>query len=268
MELNNLLSAGPAALWEVAPGVLGLRTLFVNVAFVSLPASSDWILVDTGLGKFGRTILDLARERFDKPPVSIVLTHGHFDHVGTVKELVEEWNVPVYAHPLELPYLTGQTDYPEADPSVRGGLMAAAAPLYPHRAIDLGSAVRPLPEDGSIPGAEEWKWVHSPGHSPGHISLFRARDKVLLAGDAFLTVKQESALAVVTQHQKIHGPPAYFTTDWEEAEQSVRNLALLDPRIVLTGHGLPMEGPEMSAQLADLCRFFKEKAIPQQGKFV
>jgi glyoxylase-like metal-dependent hydrolase (beta-lactamase superfamily II) len=43
-----------------------------------------------------------------------VLTHGHFDHVGSVIELADYWNVPVYAHKLELPYLVGQMDYPPA----------------------------------------------------------------------------------------------------------------------------------------------------------
>lgn len=268
MELNGILTAGLTDTWEVAREVIGLRTLFVNVACIGR-SSSEWILVDAGLGNFAGSIMQTAWDRFGKAPQAIILTHGHFDHVGSLKELLEEWkDVPVYAHPLELPYLTGQKDYPPADPSVGGGLMATASPLFPHQGINLGGAVHPLPEDGSVPGAQGWKWVHSPGHSPGHISLFRAEDKVLISGDAFITVKQESAFAVVTQHREVHGPPAYFTTDWEEAEQSVRNLALLDPKTVLTGHGLPMAGAELSTQLAHLCKTFKERAVPTQGKFV
>lgn len=267
MNDSSIFSSGLTDIWEVAPDVVGLRTLFANVAYIGL-SSSEWLLIDTGLSMFAGSIINTAKKRFGKPPLAIILTHGHFDHVGTVQELLEEWKVPVYAHPLELPYLTGQQDYPAADPSVGGGLMAVAAPLYPHRSIDLGSAVSPLPEDGNVPGAKGWKWSHTPGHSPGHISLFREADKVLIAGDAFITVKQESALAVVTQRMEIHGPPTYFTTDWETAEQSVRTLALLDPHIVLTGHGLPMKGHELSKQLANLCKHFKEVAVPEQGKYV
>lgn len=120
--------------------------------------------------------------------------------------------------------------------------MSMVSSLFSHHGIDLGSAIHPLPEDRTVPGAKGWKWIHTPGHSPGHISLFRPEDKVLIAGDTFLTVKQESVFAVATQHQVVHGPPSYFTTDWEDAEKSVRTLALLDPHIVLSGHGVPMEG--------------------------
>ncbi|ULO05750.1 MBL fold metallo-hydrolase [Paenibacillus sp. 19GGS1-52] len=267
MKHRSMIASGFTDMWEVAPQVIGLRTLFVNLAYVGLP-SKEWILVDTGLGQFADSILHTAQERFGKPPLSIVLTHGHFDHVGTLKKLIAEWDVPVYAHPLELPYLTGKEDYPPADPSVGGGLMATVSPLYPHRGIDFGPAVIPLPADGSIPGMEGWSYIHTPGHSPGHISLFRAADKVMIAGDAFITVKQESVFAVLTQQQAVHGPPAYFTTDWDEAEQSVRQLALLDPKVVLTGHGAPMSGAELSKQLAHLCKNFKEVAVPTQGKYV
>lgn len=267
MKFNGIISEGYTDTWDVAPGVIGLRSMFVNIAVIVQP-SSDWIIVDTGLGSYADNFIKFAKERFENPPTAIILTHGHFDHIGGIKDLIDEWNVPVYAHPIELPFLTGKEDYPPADPAVGGGLMSMISPLFSHRGIDLGSAVHPLPEDRTVPGAKGWKWIHTPGHSPGHISLFRPEDKVLIAGDAFLTVKQESVFAVATQHHVVHGPPAYFTTDWEAAEKSVRTLALLDPHTVLAGHGLPMEGEELSTQLAHLCKNFKEIALPEQGKFV
>src|SRR5918992_1240748 len=91
-----------------------------------------------------------------------------------------------------------------------------------------------------------------PGHTPGHVSLFREVDRTLIVGDAFVTTKQESATAVLTQRPELHGRPAYYTPDWESARRSVQRLAALEPWRVATGHGPPMEGPEMLADLQKL----------------
>jgi glyoxylase-like metal-dependent hydrolase (beta-lactamase superfamily II) len=95
--------------------------------------------------------------------------------------------------------------------------MALISPLYPHHSIALGDHVQALPADGCVPNLPQWRWIHTPGHTPGHISLFCDQDGALIAGDAFTTVKQESTLAVLTQEKEIHGPSKYFTTDWEAA---------------------------------------------------
>ena len=254
---------------EVAPDVLCLRVLIANLCMVGAPGG-DWVLVDAGLALGAGTITAAAGERFGpgRAPQAIILTHGHFDHVGALAPLLEHWDVPVYAHPLELPYLTGQADYPPPDPTVGGGLMALLSPVYPRSGINLGDRVHALPDDGSVPGMPGWRWLHTPGHTPGHISLFREQDRVLIAGDAFTTVQQESALAVLMQEQEIHGPPAYFTTDWAAARESVRRLAALRPARVATGHGTPMEGAELARQLEDLAEQFDELAVPDQGRYV
>jgi glyoxylase-like metal-dependent hydrolase (beta-lactamase superfamily II) len=62
-----------------------------------------------------------------------------------------------------------------------------------------------------VPGAPGWRWIPTPGHSPGHISLLRDSDRTIVAGDAFTTTKQESLVAALTQRAEIHGPPMYFT---------------------------------------------------------
>src|SRR5690349_6211290 len=62
-------------------------------------------------------------------PSAIVLTHGHFDHTGALEDLTREWDVPVYAHQFEMPYVTGRSNYPAPDPTVGGGLMALMAKM-------------------------------------------------------------------------------------------------------------------------------------------
>ena len=253
---------------EAAPDLTRLRFLFVNLYMWGTPQS--WVLIDAGLQGCMGTVVETAEKRFGKgvPPRAIVLTHGHFDHVGAVPELFERWDVPVYAHPLELPHLTGRADYPPPDPTVGEGAMALMSFAYPNRAIDLGPRVKALPEDGSVPHMPGWRWIHTPGHTAGHVSLFRDADRCVVAGDAFVTVKQESLYAVVTQKQEIHGPPAYFTPDWTAARRSVETLAALKPGIAATGHGLPMSGEELARGLDRLARDFDDLAVPDHGRYV
>ncbi|MFF2090065.1 MBL fold metallo-hydrolase [Paenibacillus sp. NPDC058174] len=241
-----------------------LRAAISNVIFIGAPGSEDWVLVDTGISTFGDNIRSFAAKRFSSSkPKAILLTHGHFDHVGSLVDLLKHWDVPVYAHPLEVPFLNGTADYPPGNPSVGGGLMAALSPLYPHKGIDVRLWLQPLPDNGVIPGLPEWQWLHTPGHTEGHVSLFRKRDGIIIAGDAFITVKQESALAVLTQEKEIHGPPAYFTFNWQQSWASVRKLAELNPLTAITGHGHPMFGGDLQAGLQRLAEEFDRMAIPR-----
>ena len=175
-----------------------LRIAFVNVFFVGAPGS-QWALVDAGLSLGAAQILEVAAERYGREsrPSAIILTHGHFDHVGAFEPLLAVWDVPVYAHTLELPYLTGHADYPPPDPTVGRGLMARLSPLFPEKGIDLGDRIHPLPDDGQVPVLRDWRWVHTPGHSPGHVSLFRSSDCTLIAGDAITTTRAESVFFAV-----------------------------------------------------------------------
>ncbi|MBM7552165.1 MBL fold metallo-hydrolase [Thalassobacillus pellis] len=255
----------------ITPDIHCLPIQVVNLCFVGSPVRPDeWVLVDAGMPKSAEQIIATASELYGegKKPQAIILTHGHFDHVGAVEELVDYWNVPVYAHELELPFLTGQMDYPEPDTSVEGGLVAKMSRMFPNEGIDLGSNVYKLPDDGSVPHMPEWQWVHTPGHTQGHVSLFREKDRTMIAGDAFITVKQEYLFKVLTQEMEISGPPRYLTTDWDAAWDSVRKLEALKPNIAVTGHGHPMAGEELRENLSRLVQDFEKIAIPDHGKFV
>lgn len=252
---------------SVARDVVGLRVLFSNVFAVT--SETGWTLVDAGLnGSAGRIRRWAETHVGDAPPQAIILTHGHFDHVGALDRLLESWRVPVYAHRDELPYVTGERSYPPPDPSVGGGLMARLAVLYPRGPFDFGTSVRELPPDGSVPGLPGWRWIHTPGHTAGHVSYFREADRTLLAGDAFCTTKQESFLAVATQRPELHGPPSYFTTDWDAARDSVRRLAALQPAVLAPGHGQPMAGADATRALILLADRFDVVARPESGRYV
>lgn len=254
---------------DIAPGVKGVRLLFVNVFAVTSDSGSGWTLIDAGIPLSAGKIKHWAENRFGKgtKPEAIILTHGHFDHVGAVKHLLDHWDVPVYAHQEEFPYLTGHQKYPAPDPSVGGGLMAVMSPFFPRTSADLSGHVHALPKDGSVPTLREWRYLHTPGHAPGHISLFRDKDHTLIAGDAVSTTRPESFSATAKQTPELHGPPAYYTPDWDTARASVRALAALAPRTIAAGHGAPMCGDEIPSQIARLAREFDHYALPHTGKY-
>lgn len=263
--------AYPGSPRYVAHEVSYLLDRIVNVCFIGAPGAPDraWTLVDAGLPGSADKIRRAAAELFgpDSRPAAIVLTHGHRDHSGAIRTLARDWDVPVYAHELELPYLTGRSAYPPPDPLVGGGAMSVMSVLFPRGPIDLGARARVLPDDGSIPGARGWRWIPTPGHSPGHVSLVRDSDRTLIAGDAFVTTKPESLVAALTQRPELHGPPMYYTANWDAARTSLRHLADYAPAVAITGHGPPMRGEQLQSELRTLSSYFDERARPAQGRY-
>lgn len=247
-----------------AAGIERLPILFVNVYMVG-EREGPWVLVDTGIPGFAGRIRRAAETRYGgRPPEAIILTHGHFDHASSARELADHWDVKVYAHRLEIPYLDGRSDYPPHDPTV-GGALGLMSRTFPYRGIDLGSRLRLLPINGDVPGLPGWRWLPTPGHTNGHVSLFRDADGVLLAGDALATLDQDSPVAMVTQRRELSVPPAPFTTDWRAAHASVWRLAGLRPSAIGAGHGLPVAGPHVAF---DLRRFAEEFTPPRRGRYV
>lgn len=258
--------------YKVAPGVWGMKIVFVNIYIIAAEeeGSNKWVLVDAGLKGSGDKIKRMAEDIFGvgAKPSAIILTHGHFDHVGALEELLSEWNAPVYAHYLELPYLKGVSSYPPPDPMVGGGLMSLMSWAFPKKPKDFGDKIHRLAVSGEVPGLPDWEYIHTPGHSPGQVSLFRERDRILIAADTFVTTKQESAFSVMTQKHVLSGPPKYFTIDWIAAKESVQKLLALKPQAAATGHGYPMYGEELISSLSNLVQNFEKEAVPTYGRYV
>src|SRR5690606_2247613 len=119
-ELHNHLSYGedykfiPATSLEsgmgqeLIPDLYSYTVQIVNIALVGKPNESKFVLIDAGMPHSADKIISAIEERFgeNRRPEAIILTHGHFDHVGALIELIKKWNIPVYAHSLEPPFLT------------------------------------------------------------------------------------------------------------------------------------------------------------------
>jgi glyoxylase-like metal-dependent hydrolase (beta-lactamase superfamily II) len=249
--------------FDFAPDVVRVAMGIANTYLVG--HATRWVLVDTGPPGLSALIRRAARKRFGAGarPAAIILTHGHVDHAGNVDVLAREWNAPVYAHALELQYLAGRSEYPPHDPTV-GGAMALLSRLFP-RGGQRAVTTPVLPLSNTIPALPEWEWVHTPGHTPGHLSLWRPADRLLLAGDAIATMNTDSWVEQARRTPELSKPPAALTPDWEAARQSVEALAALAPMAIGAGHGKPVAGRMVADAVGALAMTF---APPAHGRYV
>lgn len=247
----------------IAAQVVRVPTGIANCYIVG--TRERWILIDAGTQGNAKNIRETVDEHIgpDAAPAAIVLTHGHFDHAGSARELAEEWDVEIYVHRLEVPFLNGTNKYPPPDPTV-GGFMSQVVRFLPKKKMNVGPNLREL-SLGRLPWLAEWETIETPGHSPGHVSFFRSEDSTLIAGDALCTVDQNSMTDMLSQRQKVSIPPPYSTCDWKSAERSVNKLAELRPKVLAAGHGIPMRGAQAATQLRALANNFP---IPEDGRYV
>lgn len=251
------------AIERIAPDVGWQPISFVNAYFVG-HSGGPWVLIDSGLPDRATQIFETAEARFGagSRPEGIYLTHGHFDHAGSALDLAERWDVPIFAHRLELPYLTGRADYPPPDPTM-GGAIAFLSRFMPYRRRDLRERIRELPS-GPLLGLPDWEWIATPGHSPGHVSFFRSSDRVLLAGDAFATMNMDSWIGLIGGKKELARASAPFNMDWDATRESVKKLADLRPNVVGCGHGIPMRDGGLPERL----RHFAERLRPpRHGRY-
>ncbi|HVB11400.1 MAG TPA: MBL fold metallo-hydrolase [Bacillota bacterium] len=199
-----------------------------------LVAEDDGLtLVDAAMRGRGRDIL---RAAVGAPIRRIVLTHAHYDHVGSLDELAAATpGVEVLLSAREARLMGGdRTLEPgEAQVPVRGSYLPVRT--LPTRLLEPGERV------GSL------LVVASPGHTPGHVAFLDTRDGTLLAGDAFVTL---GGLAVAGTLRWVFPLPALATWDRPTALASARALRALNPSRLGVGHGRPLTDPGVAMDAA------------------
>ncbi len=257
--------------FSVAPGVWRIKDLFVNMYLIHNPSNNKWVLLDTGLSTSANKIKKVAEHLFwpESHPAAIVLLTPISIIPAHLRKLADEWDVPIYAHSLEKPYLTGASSYPPPDPSVGGGLMSLMSFVYPKRPIDVSDRLVILPEDGTIPVLPGWRYYHTPGHAPGHISLFRQSDRLLLAGDAFVTTNQESAIAAITQTRVLCMVLQNISrTTGARRKGLLKYLPLSSRRSLLPAMGSLWRAKSCEKPFITWLDNFRELAVPRSGRYV
>ena len=253
---------------QIAPDVFCLgptgRTQ-TDVYFVA--SGSSWVLVDAGWRNDAPAITAAAHALFgpDARPTSLLLTHVHPDHAGAALELARAWDRPVYVHPAELDIAMGDFDAmtSAAGPLDRWIILPLMRAMGQRRreAIlarsSLAGVVRAADPGAALPGLPGWVSVPTPGHTPGHVSFFRPSDRVLISGDAIVTLQVNSIAGIVLQRPGVSGPPWYTTWSHRAAKDSIAALARLGPSVLAGGHGRPLRG----TATASMVRAFAERMV-------
>jgi len=204
-----------------APDVHQLRGAPTNAVNVYLV---DDVLIDAGTPLARRRIL---RELRGGPVTAHVVTHAHPDHFGSSHAICLSLRVPLWCGERDAEAIE------QARPVVAPGrlpALLARGKMPPGHPVD-----RVLQEGDDVAG---FRVLDVPGHSPGHIALWRVSDRTLIAGDVFFNLP------------RLRPPPDALTVDPQANRAAMRRLAELRPRLVLFGHGPPLRDPERLARVA------------------
>ena len=184
-------------------------------------------LVDTNLPGSASGILRAA-ENLGTPIRRILLTHAHFDHVGSLDSVLQSTPGIELGTSLRESRLLAR-DF-TLDPGESG------KPLLGFPGVKARPTI--LLKDGDRVGSLQA--ISSPGHTPGHMSLLDIRDGSLLAGDSFVNQMGLTAAGVF----KLYFPmPALFSWNKKLSALSARKLRDLKPARLAVGHGATLDSP-------------------------
>ncbi|MFF2093424.1 MBL fold metallo-hydrolase [Paenibacillus sp. NPDC058174] len=194
------------------------------------------ILVDAGMPGQSQLIVDAMDKAGITPSQlkAIIVTHQDLDHTGGVLEIIHAADkpVPVYAHELDQPYIEGKLPLVKSNPERMAKLLSHLPEEELDKALEIFRNQPKIPvdqllEDGQVlPDFGGIQVVFTPGHTPGHISLYLQQSKTLIAADA-----------MVSSEGRLHGPAEQNTPDMGTAIRSLSKFLALDIENVICYHG-------------------------------
>jgi hydroxyacylglutathione hydrolase len=209
-------------MFELADGVYQLAGKPPNLINIYL---IDGILVDAGSPQAHRRIF---RELGDRVPTAHLVTHAHPDHYGSSHAVCEKYGIPL---------ITGANDAdaieksgPEAADTFMARNFLSKMPPPPAHPVDTRL------NEGDRVGS--FVVIDTPGHSRGHIVLWRAGDKTLVLADVLFNLNP------LTMKTGLREPPRVLTLDPAQNRDSARKVAELEPELVLFGHGPALRSSE------------------------
>jgi hydroxyacylglutathione hydrolase len=184
------------------------------------------VLLDAATRQAERRIM---RQLAGRTVATHVVTHAHPDHQGSSHAICERLDIPLWC---------GEGDVPAME--TPGAIVNPKAPRWLNRlqqSLWTGPAhpvSRALHEGDEVAG---FTVLQTPGHSVGHISLWRESDRTLIVGDVL------GNMHFITGMPGLHLPPDLFTPDPARNRESARRLAALEPALACFGHGTPLRDP-------------------------
>jgi glyoxylase-like metal-dependent hydrolase (beta-lactamase superfamily II) len=187
------------------------------------------VLVDAGSRHAEKRILRQLRGR---TVATHVVTHAHADHQGSSHAVCEALGLPLWCGDLDAAAIEDGRIRQRMPAHPMNDLIARVFPGPPH------PVSRRLQEGDEVAG---FTVLDTPGHSAGHISLWREADRTLICGDVFTNMD------TITGLPGLHEPKGFFTPDPARNRESMRRLAALRPALVCFGHGRPLCDPDKLA---------------------
>lgn len=211
---------------------------YVNAFLVD---GDELTLVDVGLPGLTKTFLKAIRGAGRNPEDlrHIAVTHHHSDHAGSLAPLAAKVpDATIYAHPLDIPVITGEQPIPGPNPESRLGrvLGPIIMRMQPAR-LQHVEIQHPVEDGAEIPAGGGMTVIHTPGHTAGHVSFLKpGNGGILFAGDA-----------AANMFGRVGLPIGMFSEDMEQARVSMRKIAELDFDAACFGHGTVITGKAHAA---------------------
>jgi hydroxyacylglutathione hydrolase len=222
---------------EIIPGVEQIDGVNANSYLVEQEDGS-LTLIDTGMSKDGKKILDYIQTTMRRKPSdvkTIVLTHSHIDHVRGAYETKRATGAKVAIHEQDADHLSRKKKMLLPKGAI-GVLFRLFSPFFSFKPVEPDQRLNENDRIGTL------TVVHTPGHTPGSISLYDERRKLVFVGD---TIRYNRG--------KVEGPPKPFTPDMDQAMKSVRKISNLDFVVMLSGHGEPLKSSDASQKVKEFC---------------
>jgi glyoxylase-like metal-dependent hydrolase (beta-lactamase superfamily II) len=196
-------------------------------------------LVDSGMQADGKRILEFITSKVNKKPSevkTIVITHCHIDHTRGLAAIKAATGAKVAVHEADADFVSGKKRYPSPGGAI-GLAFGVMGPFFKVTPVESDLVLKEGDTIGRL------AVFHTPGHTPGSISLYDRQDRVLFVGDTARYIKG-----------RLEGPPPRFTQHMDQARTSIERLSSLDFEVMLSGHGEPLRSPDAPRMMNELSK--------------